>query len=261
MSGGAIGVVVLAVALALASGAYAWSAWRRAQRLEARLDRAAASLEKLQRAFSRFAPAMVVEEIIDRGAVTTAEKKEVTILFADLQGFTKMSERLDAATLVVILNGYFERMSAAIRDHHGHLAKFMGDGLMALFGALEPNPWQAKDAVEAALAMRTALAEYNAQLRQQGHPELAFGIGVHSAQVVAGVIGTTELLEFTVIGDGVNLASRVESLTRSHGVDILVTEPVQQKLSGRFALREMPPTPVKGKTEPVRTFAVGAGAP
>lgn len=250
--------LVTAAAVTLGAVAVAVAVWadRRARALEARLERATHSLQHLQQAFSRFAPAMVVEEIIDRGIATSAEKKEVTVLFADLQGFTAMSEKLDPVTLVEILNGYFERMSGAIRDHHGHLAKFMGDGLMALFGALQPNPWQAKDAVEAALAMREALRGYNAELREKGLPTLSFGIGIHQGVAVAGVIGSQQLLEFTVIGDTVNLASRVEALTRSHGVDILVTQPVYERLRDRFAAREMPPMLVKGKSEPIRTFAV-----
>jgi adenylate cyclase len=248
----------LAGACALLMGAMVHIAWlRRQNRANAqRLEHATFALEHLQRSFSRFTPASVVEEIIERGVSTSAQKKEVTILFADLQGFTRMSEKLDPVTLVEILNGYFERMSAAVRDHHGHVSKFMGDGMMALFGALEPNPWDAKDAVEAALAMRASLQRFNAELRARELPELAFGIGIHRGAVVAGVMGSQHLLEFTVIGDAVNVASRVEGLTRAHGVDILLTEPVSRALRQRFNLREMAPSPVKGKSEPLRTFAL-----
>jgi class 3 adenylate cyclase len=248
----------LAGACALLVGAIVHMTWlRRQNRANAqRLEHATSALEHLQRAFSRFTPATVVEEIIERGVSTTAQKKDVTVLFADLQGFTRMSERLDPVTLVEILNGYFERMSAAVRDHHGHVSKFMGDGMMALFGALEQNPWDAKDAVEAALAMRASLQRFNDELKARDLPELAFGIGIHRGPVVAGVMGSQHLLEFTVIGDAVNVASRVEGLTRAHGVDILVTEPVSTALRQRFKLREMPPSPVKGKTEPLRTFAL-----
>jgi adenylate cyclase len=173
----------VAVALIAASGALVYAAItrRKAKESAARLEGAARALEHLQRAFSRFAPATVVEQIIERGLSTTAEKREVTVLFADLQGFTSLSEQLDPVSLVEILNGYFERMSTAIRDHHGHVSKFMGDGLMALFGALENNPWDARDAVEAALEMRTALTSYNVELEHRGLPRLAFGVGIHRA--------------------------------------------------------------------------------
>jgi class 3 adenylate cyclase len=248
----------LAGACVLLIGTLAHGAWLRRQNRAntERLEQATFALEHLQRAFSRFTPATVVEEIIERGISTTAEKKDVTVLFCDLQGFTRMSERLDPVVLVEILNGYFERMSAAVRHHHGHVSKFMGDGMMALFGALEPNPWDAKDAVEAALEMRASVRGFNSELRARDLPELAFGIGIHRGPVVAGVMGSQHLLEFTVIGDTVNVASRVEGLTRSHGVDILVTEPVCALLRQRFAVREMPPCTVKGKSEPLRTFAL-----
>ncbi len=249
-------LVAGAVFFALAAAAYALFIQRRARDAALRLEGAARALERLQRAFSRFAPATVVEQIIERGLSTTAEKREVTVLFADLQGFTRMSEQLDPVSLVEVLNGYFERMSTAIRDHHGHVSKFMGDGLMALFGAHERNPWDARDAVQAALEMRHALQVYNADLRGRGLPELAFGVGIHRGEAVAGIIGSRELLEFTVIGDTVNVAARVESLTRSQGVDILVTQPVSDRLHGRFALKAMPPCEVKGKSAPLLTFAV-----
>lgn len=233
---------------------------RRARRtvaaLERRLDAASRSLESLQHAFSRFAPAETVESIIAQGIATHSEKKEITVLFADLKAFTALGDRLDPALLVRLLNGYFERMSRAIDAHRGHVAKFIGDGMLALFGALESNPWQTNDAVHAALGMRAALAEYNATLAGDGVPPLAMGIGIHRGTVVAGVIGTPELMEYGVIGGTVNVASRVERLTRTHGVDILVTDAVREALDRRFRLRTMPPAEVKGVPAALVTFAV-----
>jgi len=229
---------------------------RRAARLEARLAAAAQNLESLQRAFARFAPAEVVEEIIAQGVSTHSEKKEITVLFADLKGFTALGERLDPTQLVQLLNGYLERMSRAIDAHRGHVAKFLGDGMLALFGALESNPWQTNDAVHAALGMRAALADYNATLAGDGVPPLAMGIGIHRGPVVAGVIGSAELMEYGVIGGTVNLASRVERLTRTHGVDVLVTEAVRRALDSRFHLRAMPAAEVRGLPGPLVTFAV-----
>lgn len=245
-----------AASVAVVIGAATAWFWRRTRVLEARVESATQSLEQLQRAFAKFAPAMVVDEIAARGLTTNASKKEVTVLFADLQGFTKMSEQLDPAVLVSMLNGYFARMTEAIRQHHGHVSKFMGDGLMALFGALETNPWQGRDAAEAALAMRAELAGYNEELKSQGLPPLAFGVGIHVGTVVAGVIGSQDLLEFTVIGDAVNVAARVEGLTRAMGVDILVTGDVAKALRGRFKLRSMPASTVKGKSGAIETFAL-----
>jgi len=157
---------------------------------------------------------------------------------------------------VRILNGFFERMSHAISSHRGHVAKFIGDGILALFGALEPNPWQAADAVHAALAMREALADYNVALRAEGAAPLAMGVGIHHGVAVAGVIGSAELVEYGVIGATVNLAARVQALTRAHDVDILVTAEVQSRLEPRFLVRAMPPMSVKGVSTPLPTFAV-----
>jgi adenylate cyclase len=147
-------------------------------------------------------------------------------------------------------------MGEVIAAHRGHLAKFIGDGLLALFGALEPNPWQTNDAVHAALAMRAALASYNERLRAHGLPVLAAGIGIHRGPVVAGVMGSAALMEYGVIGRTVNVASRVEGLTRVHGVDVLVTDAVRGRLDGRFRLRALPAAEVKGLPGPIVTFAV-----
>jgi adenylate cyclase len=185
--------------------------------LEKRLGDATHELELLQRAFSRFAPAAVVEDVIAQGVSTRSAKKDVTVLFADLKDFTPLAEHLDPEVLVRVLNDYFERMTRAIDAHRGHVAKFIGDGLLALFGALEPNPWQTSDAVHAALAMRAALAELNSRLDGDGLAPLAAGIGIHRGLVVAGVMGSAELMEYGVIGSTVNVAARVERLTRVHG--------------------------------------------
>jgi len=246
--------LVLAAAVILA--AVALRARRRAAVAGERLEASARSLEALQAAFARFAPAQVVEDIIAEGMSTRSEAKDITVLFADLQGFTALTERLEPGRLVAVLNGYFEAMSRAISAHRGHLSKFLGDGLLALFGALEHDPWQAHDAVRAALAMRQALAEYNATLARDGMAPLAVGIGIHRGPVVAGVIGTAGLVEYGVVGQTVNLASRVEGLTRVHGVDILVTEAVRSALDHRFRLRPLPAVEVKGVPGPVATFAV-----
>lgn len=239
--------------------ALAYALWRtraEVRNLRRRLENDSMSLQQLQLSFARFAPQEVVERIIAKGVATSAEKKTVTVLFADIVAFTAMSERLEPAVLVDILNGYFARMSRAIAEHRGHVSKFIGDGILALFGALEPNPWQADDAVRAALAMREALEEYNEELAKAGRPSLRVGIGVHRGVAVAGVVGSAELVEFTVIGGTVNLASRVEHLTRRHAVDILITAAVRETLDARFALRELPAAAVAGISEPVVTYAV-----
>jgi len=249
-------LTVLTLAACVALAAWGWRTHQHARSVEQRLARATRDLESLEHAFTRFAPHEVVERIIADGIATQAETKEVTILFADLQGFTPLAEALEPGALVALLNAYFERMGQAIAAHRGHLAKFLGDGLLALFGALEPNPWQTNDAVHAALAMRDALAALNRELRAAGKPELAMGVGIHVGHVVAGVLGTSGVKEYGVLGRVVNVASRVEDLTRVHRTDVLVTEAVRARCDPRFRLRPLPAVEAKGLPEPIVTFAV-----
>jgi adenylate cyclase len=251
--GGALGLAVVSVAaLALA----AVSLRQKNAALGQRVEMNAAELERLQRSFARFAPAELVERIAGDGQAGSAERREVTVMFADIRGFTRISENLDPAVVVQMLNGYFREMSAAIQSHHGHVTRLMGDGIMSVFGALQRNPWHVQDAAEAALAMRQALERYNGTLRGRGLPELAFGIGIHTGSVVAGLVGSEELQEFTVMGDAVNVASRVEGLTRELPADILVTDEVRSHLGDRYLLRPMAPAAIRGKSRPIVTWAL-----
>jgi len=246
----------LGLALLAALAFQAWRTRRTRAGLERRLEAAHRELEALQQAFSRFAPAEVVEDVIAAGVAARSEKKEITVLFADLKGFTELGEGLPPAELVAILNGYLARMSQAIVEHRGHVSKFLGDGILALFGALEANPWQTNDALHAALAMRAALADYNAELVAARRPALAMGVGVHRGPVVAGLIGSEGLMEYGVIGRTVNVASRVERLTRTHGVDILITAAARAALDERFRLRALPAVAVKVIATALATYAV-----
>jgi adenylate cyclase len=245
---------LIAVCLGLLGLLYAHR--RRIAALHARLETAAADLQSLQQACARLAPAGVVERLIAEGAEPRAERKVVTALFADLVGYTALSEKLEPPELARVLNGYFQRMSDAIHDHRGHVATFIGDGILAYFGALQSNPWQCDDAVRAALAMRAAMRDYNEELDAQSLPRLAVGIGIHRGPGLAGLVGSRERMEYAFVGRTVNLAARVQALTRTHRVDILVTEALREHLDARFVLLPMPPTPVKGIAEPVVTYAV-----
>lgn len=229
---------------------------RRIGGLEAQLETASADLQRLQQSCARLAPGDVVERLVAGGAEASAERKEVTVLFADIVGYTALSERLEPPLLVLVLNGYFQRMCEAIAAHRGHVSTFLGDGILAYFGALQRNPWQSDDAARAALQMRAALAIYNRELAAQGLPPLGIGIGLHRGQGLAAMIGSRDRMEYAFVGRTVNLAARVQSLTRSHGVDILVTGPVCAALDPSFELQRMPPMDVKGIAEPVVTFAL-----
>lgn len=232
---------------------------RRARQLARLLAVTDGKLMHLERQFERFVPADVVERLIDPGDAMEPERRQVTILFADLREFTAMSERLDPSVTVDILNGYFGHMIKAIDRHHGHVTELVGDGLLALFGALEPNPWQARDAVLAAQEMRAELSAYNRELLARGLPALRFGVGIHCGEVVAGVIGTGGLSKFSVTGDPINLASRIEGLTSRLQVDVLISDEIRAALHEQFPLGRMPAMQVKGKADPIQTWLLLPG--
>lgn len=252
---GLTGALALLAAL-LVLAALWWRSERERRRLRDRLVSASRELQNLQTSFARFAPEEIVERVIATGVETHGERKEVTALFADIVGYTALAESVEPTVLVRILNGYFERMSRAVTDHRGHVSTFVGDGVLALFGAFEPNPWQANDAVHSALAMRREVADYSRELGARGLPRLAIGVGLHRGSGVAGLVGSRDLMQYAFVGRTVNVASRVQDLTRVHGVDILLTGAVRETLDPRFRLRPLPPAELRGVARPVPLFAV-----
>ena len=254
------GLTLLLLVAVVGAGAGLWVYYRRTQTLRRRLSDANRELEQLQRTFNRFAPARVVDDILEKRSLDIAETREVTILFADLRGFTALSEQMEAPTLVRLLNRYFQRMDRAVSEHSGFISKFIGDGLLVLFGALHHNPWQSTDAVKAALKMQRAVRDLDEAVDDPDLPDLSLSVGIHRGPVVAGIVGSFEVKEFTVVGRPVNLASRVEGLTREHGVDILITDAVRDDLDPSIPLVKQPARPVKGVQEPVVTYAVHPGA-
>lgn len=249
---------LLLAALGLAIALYLGER-RRATALTLQLRRSALELQGLQESCARLAPAGLVQQLATDGG-SVAERKVFTALFADLVGYTALSERLDAPVLARVLNGYFQRAADAISEHRGHVSTFLGDGVLAYFGALEPNPWQCNDAVRAALQLRRAMREYSIELEREGLPALTVGIGIHRGSGLAGLIGSRDRIEYTVVGRTVNLAARVQALTRLHKVDILVTEEVRTELDPALSLRALPAAEVKGIAQPVVTYAVEAEA-
>jgi adenylate cyclase len=256
----ALDLVFLMLAAVAGAGTGAWFYYRRTQTLRRRLSDANRELEQLQRTFNRFAPARIVDDILEKRSLDIAETREVTILFADLRGFTALSEQLEAPDLVALLNRYFQRMDRAVDQHSGFISKFIGDGLLVLFGALHHNPWQATDAVQAALEMQRQVDALADSADAATFGNLSLSVGIHRGPVVAGIVGSFEVKEFTVVGRHVNLASRVEGLTRTHDEDILITGAVREDLDPSIELEEQPAVPVKGVQEPVTTYAVQAQA-
>ena len=188
------------------------------------------------------------------------EERVVTILFCDLRDFTTLSEKLPPTDVLALLNRYLDRMSIIIEQHGGVIDKYIGDAIMALFGA----PVAAADAPERAIAtardMARALDTLNREFAAEGKPALAFGIGINTARVVAGNMGSKTRLNYTVIGDGVNLASRLEGLTKdpAYGTPIIVSDATLAAMKTRPAARELGEVKVKGKAESVKIFALSA---
>lgn len=251
-----VGAIIILAVLATVAGVSLWRQKLKTKELERLMAHTNDKLERLQLSFGRFTPEEVIEHLTDPDGYYAPNMREVTVLFADLRGFTRMCAEMEADDIVSILNGYFRVMSDVITRHHGRVTEMMGDGLLALFGALRANPWQAQDAVLAALDMRKALEAYNLELLHKGHPQLSFGVGIHRGEVLAGVMGNLELSKFGVVGDTINVAARIESLTRKHGVDILITDAIKQSLDERFVVKAMPATLIKGKDKMVTTFFV-----
>lgn len=248
--------LLLTLAAVAGLGTAFWFYYQRTQVLRRRLAEANQELEQVQRTFNRFAPSRVVDTVLEHESLDIAESREVTMLFADLRGFTALSEQMEAADLVKLLNTYFQRMDESADAHSGFVSKFIGDGLLVLFGALYHNPWQSTDAVQAALRMHQEVTALDHRLDDPSLPNLHLSVGIHRGPVVAGIMGSLEVKEFTVIGRHVNLAARIEELTRTHNADILISSTVKNDLAPSIATSERPPCRVEGMAEPVRTHAV-----
>ncbi len=220
--------------------------------------------EDLKSALARYVSEDILNEIIYAGRPSElySQRKKVTALFADVRGFTNFSEQLSPEETVAMLNDYFEKMIDAVFKNFGHLNKFMGDGLMALFGALRDDEFQEEHAVQAALDMRTALKDLQekwATSESRARDALAslrIGIGINTGLAIVGNIGSKQRMEFTAIGDSINLASRLEQATRDRQVDILVSEFTYVATRSRFPFEPAGEISLKGKTESARTFTI-----
>jgi adenylate cyclase len=248
-------ISVLATALA---GLLFAEGGTRAVRLVRRVASEQLRRERLARYFS---PQIAAHLDARRELGGPGESREVTVLFSDIRDFTALTEALRSEQVVDLLNEYHERMVEAIFAHGGTLDKYMGDGIMAYFGAPVEQPDHAARAVRCALSMQAALVRLNGERSRRGERPLRMGIGVHSGRVIVGDIGATRRREYTVIGDTVNVAARIEELTKLHGVGVLVSEETRRRVGDGLRFSAATETMVRGKSEPLRTYVPGADDP
>jgi predicted ATPase/class 3 adenylate cyclase len=211
-------------------------------------------IRALNTAYQRFVPRQFLG-ILDRKAITDVilgdrAQREMTVLFSDIREYTRLSETMRLDETFVFVNRYLGAMAPAIEAHHGIVDKYVGDAIMALF------PRQADDALEAAIAMLRALAKLNENLVAEGRAPVQVGIGLHYGQLMMGMVGIHGRMDGTVIGDAVNVASRIEGSTRAYGLSLLLTAQVRDRLEfpDRFGLREIDRVRVVGREEPVTLF-------
>jgi adenylate cyclase len=200
----------------------------------------------------------IATELLRKQVTLGGEQREVTVVFSDLRNFTNMSEPLAPEEALGILNHYFSRMAAIVEKHGGVVDKYVGDGMMALFGAPVAHPDDADRALRATLEMSEAVDDLNRQWEQRGLPTIDVGIGINTAVVVAGNMGSEKRLNYTVIGDGVNLASRLETLTKTPEYDtrIIISSATLAKAKGNYRTRRLGEVAVKGKQILTEIFAL-----
>ena len=227
------------------------------------------NLEKrrVRRTLERYVSRDVVKELLDNPETYVnavgGVRRHIAILFSDVRNFTTMTESADPAALVKQLNEYLQEMVKIVFEHGGSLDKFIGDAVMAVWGNIKSGgpEHDARNAVATALAMHKALGRLNADWKSRGIKELAIGIGINHGEAIVGEMGSTEKVEFTAIGDPVNLASRLEGLTKEYHLNLLLGEKMAPYVGNTYILRTVDYVQVKGKTKPVDVFTVmGDGA-
>ena len=208
--------------------------------------------------FSRYLSKDVYEQVLANPALAElgGKRRTMSVLFSDMRGFTTLSESGDPEALVQQLNEYFSRMVDVVFEHRGTLDKFVGDMVMALYGAPLDDEDHAEHAVATAVAMVRALEELNRAWAAAGRPTLGIGIGINSGEMIAGTIGSRQVRSYTVIGDAVNLGARIESLNKEYGTSIIISDATRRQLRTPWPLRPLGSVVVKGKSVAVDIFEV-----
>ncbi|MBT8332753.1 MAG: response regulator [Deltaproteobacteria bacterium] len=224
--------------------------------LEERVKKRTAQLQELNTAYQRFVPReflnLLMKESILDVILGDQTAKQMTVLFSDIRGWTTLSEDMTAQQSFNFINAFLNRVSPVITAHQGFIDNFQGDGMMALF------PASADDAVQAAIAMHAAVAEYNKERQKKGYQPIGIGVGLHIGDLMLGIIGHAERMQGTVVADAVNLASRLEGLTRVYGSSISISEPTLGQLTDpdQYKHRFVDKVQVKGKKDPVSVHEV-----
>jgi adenylate cyclase len=213
---------------------------------------------RVKKAFESYVAPAVVQEMLKHPEQLRlgGERRELTILFSDIRGFTTISENLEPQALVSLLHDFLNPMSNIIINQGGTIDKYMGDAIMALFGAPLIQPEHARLACRAALAMAETLRDLNQQWTGQGRPPLKIGIGVNTGPVAVGNMGSDRLFDYTAVGDNVNLASRLEGLNKYYGTKILISQTTAEALGEGFILRDVDRVRVKGKAQAAQIFEI-----
>ena len=219
------------------------------------MARGLADRERVRDLLGKVVSKEIASELLSGKVELGGEERQVTVLFSDIRNFTTLCEQLPATQIVGLLNRYLSRMSEVIESQGGVVDKYIGDAVMALFGAPVARADAAEAAVRAAIAMQEALRELHALHDAEGLPRLATGIGIHTGNVVAGNLGSSHRMNYTVIGDAVNLASRLQGLTREHDSAIIVSAATAATAPG-FAYRALGEVRVKGKSEVVTIYGL-----
>jgi len=223
-----------------------------AQRFNA-MAKGLAERAKVRSLLGKVVSPAIAEQLINKGVELGGEDRQATILFCDIRNFTRLCEAHTAKQVITLLNKLLTRLSGVIDQHHGVIDKYIGDAVMALFGVPIIDEKQAENAVYAALAMQHELNIINQELAERHLPEIGLGIGVNSASIVAGNMGSETRLNYTVIGDGVNLSSRLEGLTKYYGVEVLVSQATKE-LCPEIFFQEIDTVRVKGKMQGLMVF-------
>jgi adenylate cyclase len=210
--------------------------------------------EIVKETFGKYVSEAVRDKVLSGSIPLDGEMRDVTVLFADLRNFTPLVEQTSPQQVVRMINRYFEEMEAAISARGGLVLQYIGDEIEAVFGAPLALDDHATLAVEAAMTMNAALETVNRELVDAGHPPLQHGIGIHSGKVVAATIGSPDRLSYALVGDTVNVASRLQDVTKRHGTPIIVSAETHRRLTRPFPLQPLPDTLLKGKRKPARLF-------